>query len=184
MTSFTLVDGIVLALIAVSAILAYARGFVREIMSIVGWIAAAVAGFAFAGFVAPLVREIPVLRDVIGTSCELSILVGFVIVFAVALIVVSLFTPLLSGWVQGTAAGPIDQGLGLIFGVARGVLLVVIALVVYQRIFGGAGGVDMVDNSRSKAILTDLEARIAAALPENSPQWIEAKYTALTATCE
>lgn len=184
MTSFTLVDGIVLALIAVSAILAYSRGFVREIMSIVGWIAAAVAGFAFAGFVAPLVREIPVLRDVIGSSCELSILAGFVIVFAIALVVVSLFTPLLSGWVQDSALGPIDQGLGLIFGVARGVLLVVVALVVYQRIFGAEGGVDQIDNSRSKAMFAELESRIAASLPDNSPQWIEGKYTALIGTCE
>ncbi len=184
MTSFTLVDGIVLGLIAISAILAYARGFVREVMSIVGWVAAAAAGFAFAGFTAPLVREIPVLRDVIGTSCELSILVAFAIVFAIALVIVSLFTPLLSGWVQDSAIGPVDQGLGLLFGVGRGVLLVVVALVVYQRIFGATGGVDMVDNSRSKAMFIDLEARIAAALPEDSPQWIEAKYTELTSSCQ
>ncbi len=184
MTSFTLVDGIVLGLIAISAILAYARGFVREIMSIVGWVAAAAAGFAFAGVTAPLVREIPVLRDVIGPSCELSILVAFAIVFAIALVIVSLFTPLLSGWVQGSAIGPVDQGLGLLFGVGRGVLLVVVALVVYQRIFGAAGGVDMVDNSRSKAMFVELEARLAAALPEDSPQWIEAKYAELTSTCQ
>ena len=77
-----------------------------------------------------------------------------------------------------------DQGLGLLFGVGRGVLLVVVALVVYQRIFGATGGVDMVDNSRSKAMFIDLEARIAAALPEDSPQWIEAKYTELTSSCQ
>ena len=41
MATFTLVDGIVLALIALSAILAYARGLARESLSIVGWIAAA-----------------------------------------------------------------------------------------------------------------------------------------------
>ena len=82
-------------------------------------------------------REIPVLRDVIGTSCELGILAGFAVVFAVALIIVSLFTPLLAGAVHNSAIGPVDQGLGFLFGIARGVLLVVIALVVYNRVFGG-----------------------------------------------
>ena len=40
MQGFTLVDGIVLALIVISAVLAYARGLVREALSIIGWIAA------------------------------------------------------------------------------------------------------------------------------------------------
>ena len=121
MATFTLVDGIVLALIALSAILAYARGLARELLSIVGWIAAAVAGFWLAPSVEPLVREVPLLRDVIGTSCELGILAGFAIVFAIALVVVSLFTPLLAGAVANSALGPVDQGLGFLFGIVRGV---------------------------------------------------------------
>ena len=60
----------------------------------------------------------------------------------VALVFVSLLTPLFAGMVQNSAIGPIDQGLGFLFGIARGVLLVVIALVVYKTVFGGAGGVD------------------------------------------
>ena len=125
MEGFTLVDGIVLAVIVISAVLAYARGLVRETLSIAGWIVAALAGFAFAPSVEPLIREIPVLRDVIGTSCELGILAGFAVVFVIALIIVSLFTPLLAGVVSNSAVGPIDQGLGFLFGVVRGVLLVV-----------------------------------------------------------
>ena len=132
MEGFTLVDGIVLAVIVLSAVLAYARGLVRESLSIAGWIVAALAGFSFAPMVEPLIREIPVLRDVLGTSCELGILAGFAAVFVVALILVSLFTPLLAGAVQNSAIGPVDQGLGFLFGIVRGVLLVVIALVVYN----------------------------------------------------
>ena len=84
-------------------------------------------------------REIPVLRDIIGTNCELGVLAGFAAVFAIALVIVSIFTPLLSGAVGDSALGPVDQGLGLLFGVARGVLLVIIALVVYNQVLGGAG---------------------------------------------
>ena len=105
-----------------------------------------------------------ILADLLGNSCELGILAGFALVFALALIVVSLFTPLIAGAVANSALGPVDQGLGFLFGIVRGVLLVVIALVVYSRIFGEAGGVPQIDNSHSVAVLAGLEARIAAML--------------------
>jgi membrane protein required for colicin V production len=183
MEGFTIVDGIVLALIAVSGVLAYARGLVRESLSIVGWIVAALAGFAFAPMVEPLIREIPILSDILGTSCELGILAGFAVVFAVALVLVSIFTPLIAGAVSSSALGPVDQGLGFVFGIARGVLLVVIALVVYQRIFGGGGGVPQIDDSHSVEIFAGLEQRIAAMLPEDAPQWIADQYARMTQSC-
>jgi len=183
MEGFTLIDGVVLAIVVLSAVLAYARGLMRELLSIAGWIGAALVGFAFAPSVEPLVREIPVLRDLIGTSCELGVLVGFAIAFTVALIIFSLFTPLLAGAVQNSALGPIDQGLGLMFGIARGVLLVVIALIVYRQVMGEAGGVEMVDASRSRAILAGVEAAIAGFLPDDAPQWIAGQFDRLTAGC-
>ena len=74
MEGFTIVDGVVAAYVVVSALLAYSRGFVREAMAIAGWIGAAVLAFMFAPSVEPLVREIPVVGDFIGDSCELSII--------------------------------------------------------------------------------------------------------------
>ncbi len=183
MEGFNYVDGAVLALVVLSAVLAYSRGLVRESLAIIGWVAAAVAGFVFAPSVEPLMREVPVLRDIIGTSCDLGILAGFAAVFAVALVIISIFTPLLSGAVQNSALGPIDQGLGLLFGVARGVLLVVIALIVYERVLGGEGGFASVDESRSKAIFAGLEQQLAAMLPEDAPQWIAGQYETLTTNC-
>ncbi len=183
MTGFTIVDGVVLAVVLLSAILAYSRGFLRELLSIAAWVIAAICGFVFAPAVEPLIREVPVLRDIIGTSCELSMLVAFAAVFAMVLIVVSLFTPLLAGAVQNSALGPVDQGLGFLFGVVRGLLLVIIALVVYDTVMGEDGGVTQVDNSRTRGLLGSAQAEIAAMLPEEGPQWIAGKFTALTASC-
>lgn len=183
MQAFTIVDGIVLVVILLSAILAWARGLVREALSIAGWVVAGFAGFAFAPTVAPLLRELPFLRDLIGSNCELSILAGFAVAFAVALIIVSLFTPLIAGFVQNSALGPVDQGLGFVFGIARGVLLVVIGLIVYKTVFGGEGGIAQIDDSRSAAIFGDLETRIQAMLPADAPQWIAGQYDRLTQSC-
>ena len=182
MDGFTLVDGVVLAVILISAVLAYSRGLVRETLSIIGWIVAAIAAYALAPAAEPLMREIPVLRDIIGTNCELGVLAGFAAVFAIALVIVSIFTPLLSGAVQNSALGPVDQGLGLLFGVARGVLLVIIALVVYNQVLGGAGSVAQVDNSRSQAVLAGVERQLTEDAPA-ALQWTVARYERLTANC-
>ena len=132
MEGFTIIDGVVAAVVIISALLAYSRGLVREVMAIAGWVAAAVLAFLFAPTVEPMVREIPVVGEFVAESCELSMIGGFAIVFAISLIVVSLFTPLFSSIVQRSAAGGVDQGLGFLFGVARGILLVALALFVYD----------------------------------------------------
>jgi membrane protein required for colicin V production len=183
MNGFTIVDGVVLIVVVLSAVLAYSRGFLRELLSIAAWIVAAICGYVFAPAVEPLVREVPILRDIVGTTCELSMLAAFAGVFALALVIVSLLTPFLAGAVQNSALGPVDQGLGFLFGVARGLLLVIIALVVYDTVMGGSGGVAQVDNSRTRELLAGTQAQIATLLPEGAPQWIADKFTALTESC-
>lgn len=91
MEGFNIVDGIVLATVVISSLLAYARGLVREVMAIVGWIVAAIAAFVFAPQVMPLVKEIPVVGSILADSCELSIIASFAAVFAIALLIMSFF---------------------------------------------------------------------------------------------
>ena len=109
MDGFTIIDGVVAGVIILSALLAYSRGFVREGMAILGWVLAAVLAFMFAPQVEPLVKEIPVLGDYLADSCELAIIAAFGAVFAVSLVIVSLFTPLFASMVQQSALGGIDQ---------------------------------------------------------------------------
>lgn len=182
MEGFTIIDGAVALVIVVSALLAYGRGFVREAMAIVGWIAAAVVAFLFAPQVEPLVQEIPVVGEFLADSCELSIIGAFALVFAVALIVVSLFTPLFSTVVQRSALGGVDQGLGFLFGVARGVLLVAIAFFVYQTVVTGQS-YTMVDESRSALVFSQFSDRIENANPEQALGWITGRYEALVGNC-
>lgn len=184
MDGFTVVDAVVLGVVALSAVLAYARGFVRELLSILGWIGAAVAAFIFAPAVEPLMREVPVLSDIIGASCELGLLAAFAAVFAVALILFSIFTPLLSNAVQNTALGPVDKGLGFLFGVVRGVVLVLIAFLVYDQVLGGTEGLAAVDESRSRALLAEAHGDFAEQLPSDAPQWIAEYYETLTSGCQ
>ena len=182
MEGFTLVDAVVAGVLVLSAVLAYSRGFVREAMAIAGWVGAAVLAFIFAPSVQPLVKELPVIGGFLADSCELSIIASFAAVFAVGLILASLFTPLFSSAVQRSALGGIDQGLGFLFGVLRGVLLVGVAFLVYDRALAGSA-IPMVDDSRSAKVFASFQASIDAAVPEDAPNWIVARYTDLTANC-
>ncbi len=178
MDGFTIFDGVVGGVIVISAILAYARGFIREVMSIAGWIAAAFVAFIFAPNALPLISEIPMLGDFIGESRELGILASFAIVFVVALVVVSLFTPLFSSVVQRSALGGLDAALGFLFGVARGVLLVIVALIAYDRIVGDEP-IPAISDSRSAAVFANMQEDIEAQIPTDMPSWIQDRYEAL-----
>ncbi|TCP63167.1 membrane protein required for colicin V production [Rhodovulum bhavnagarense] len=183
MDAFTAIDGIVAAIIVVSGLLAYSRGFVREAMAIAGWIIAAAVGFMFAAQAEPLMREVPVVGDFLGESCELSIIAAFAAVFALALVVVSIFTPLLSSMIQSSILGRIDQGLGFLFGVLRGIVLVALAFFVYATVVTGQD-IAMIDGSQSAAVFGRLTDRIAAQDPDQALGWLTSQYDELVGYCD
>ncbi|AAV95920.1 CvpA family protein [Ruegeria pomeroyi] len=182
MEGFTIIDGVVALIIVLSALLAYARGFVREAMAIAGWIAAAVLAFLFAPKAMPLIRELPVVGEFLTDSCELSVIAAFAAVFALALVVVSFFTPLFSSLVQRSALGGLDQALGFIFGVARGVLLVAIAFFVYDTVMTGQN-FTIVDESRSAQVFARMTGKIEEQNPEAALGWVTQQYEGLVGTC-
>jgi membrane protein required for colicin V production len=114
-------DIAVIAIIVLSAIFAFARGFVREALSIVAWVgAAAITVYGFVpvlGLVDPLVKN-PLLSQLIA---------GFGL-FVVALIVLTILTGFIARMVRASALSPIDRTLGFIFGLARGAFLVYLLL--------------------------------------------------------
>lgn len=177
-----LVDGIVAAVIIISAILAYSRGFVREALAIGGWIVAAIVAFMFAPDAVPLIQEVPYVGDFVRESCELGIIGAFAAVAVAALIVISLFTPMFSGIIQRSAVGGVDAGLGFLFGAARGVLLVIVALIAYERLAGDER-IALIDESRAVALLGDAQTQIEGAIPEDVPGWFQARFEELTAEC-
>ena len=182
MEGFNIVDAGVAVIILVSGILAYSRGFMRETLAILGWVAAAVLAFMFAPAVQPLVREIPYLGDFLGDSCELTVIAAFAVVFAVTLVLAALFTPLFSSFVRNSALGGIDQGAGFLFGIARGMLLVAVALLVFDRAVP-PGTVELVENSRSAEVFGQLSGNLNQAVPEDAPNWLVGKYEELVANC-
>jgi len=183
MDGFTIIDGVVALFIVLSALLAYSRGFVREALAIAGWVVAGILAFIFAPQVEPLVTEIPVVGVFIADSCELSMIGAFAVVFALGLIVASLITPLFSSLVQRSVLGGLDQGLGFVFGVARGVLLIAIAYFVYETVISSQS-IAIIDDSRSARVFAQLTGKVEDGNPEQALGWITQQYEELIGACE
>lgn len=116
----TIADGAVLAVLVLSGLLAFARGFVQEVLSVAAWIGAIVV----AVFALPSVR--PLAQQLIDQPLVADIAAGGVI-FLVALIVLSILTGMIARRVKASQLSAVDRSLGFLFGVARGALVVCLA---------------------------------------------------------
>ena len=182
MDGFTIIDFGVIVIIAVSALLAFSRGIVREGMAIVGWIAAAILAFIFADTAQPLVRQIPYLGDILGDSCELLILASFAVIFAIALLILSIFTPLLSSLVQKSILSGLDKNLGFIFGICRGLVLVIAAFFVYFTVMPNQKVIS-IETSKSATIFQYYADDFKNQNPETALDWVRTQYDHLINEC-
>ena len=180
---FTLADGGVALIVLVSALLAYYRGVTREALAIGGWVIAGLAAFYFAPMVSPLVLEIPVVANILRSSCTLTVLASFAIVFAGALLILSIFTPVLSSAVQDTILGPIDRALGFLFGLARGVLLIGVLYLLYDTLVNDSERIAMIDQSFSHGFISDAADAIRKQAPTAMPEWLQARIDQLMGEC-
>ncbi len=123
----TWVDLAVLGVLVISALLAFMRGLVREVLGLAAWVGAIFCG------VWALPRVQPHLRDWLGASPWIDPL-AFAIVFVVSLIVFMLISRWVSALVRASPVGGLDRTLGLVFGLARGAVLLVLAYVLADRV--------------------------------------------------
>lgn len=111
------VDIVIPGIIAISALFSLMRGFVREALSLVGWMAAFWVALTFAQDFADLLLA--------GISApSLRMVVSFTILFVVTLVITALLNRLAGQLVTKTGLGGTDRMIGMIFGIARGVVVV------------------------------------------------------------
>lgn len=111
------VDLAVLAVLLVSAVFAYARGFMHEILSIGGWIGAIFA--TIYGF--PYVQ--PYARDLIPIQLAADLAAG-VVIFVFTLFSLSFIIRAIAKHIQQSSLNVLDRSLGFLFGLVRGAVIV------------------------------------------------------------
>ena len=119
----TLFDYAVLLIIGLSILLSVMRGMVREILALLSWVVAfLIANIYTVQFAPMLPKAIP------GDS--LRLLAAFVILFLATLLVMSLLAIAMSGLVKSIGLSMMDRGLGALFGLVRGLLIVMVLVLV------------------------------------------------------
>jgi len=155
----TLLDGILVGFTLVSAMLAMVRGLSREILSIASWAAAAAAAFFFYKPVMPYVQ--PYIQDE-----KIAMAASAGIVFVIALIVVTVITMKIADWIIDSRVGALDRTLGFLYGAARGILVVAVALMFFNWLAGDhAPG--WIAGAKSKPLLESIGNWIESKLPED-----------------
>ncbi|MEE9355639.1 MAG: CvpA family protein [Methylococcaceae bacterium] len=113
------VDYAILALIFVSLIIGLFRGFIREAFSLCTWIVAVWVGLTFS-------RELSGLMEGLFSLNSIRMAVAFAILFFTTLLLGSLVSYLIGELVKKTGLTGTDRVFGMVFGLLRGMLVVVI----------------------------------------------------------
>ena len=113
------VDLALLGVLALSTLVGIARGFVFEVLSLAGWIAAYFAAHWAAPQLAP---QLPIG----AAGSALNYAAAFAIVFLIVVVVWSIANGLLRRLIHATPLSAFDRLLGAGFGFARGVILLIV----------------------------------------------------------
>jgi membrane protein required for colicin V production len=153
-------DLTVTIVVLVSGLLALLRGFTREVLAVVSWVAAAASAY----YLHPLV--VPYVKPYVPKE-NLAVYAAAAVVFFATLIVVSLLTVKLSDVILDSKIGALDRSLGFLFGAARGLLLAVVAFLFYDWLVPEASQPDWVKTARTKPVLQASGDRLRDFLPDD-----------------
>ncbi|GAB1581518.1 CvpA family protein [Phyllobacterium phragmitis] len=170
----TLLDGVLLGITLVSAVLAMVRGFSREVLSVASWAAAAIAAYLFYAPVVPLVQPY-ISNETIAKIAAAGA------VFIITLIIVSVITMKIADFIIDSRIGALDRTLGFVFGAARGVLLVVVAMLFFNWLVA-ADQPGWIANAKSKPLLDSLGQKLVNLLPEDPESSIVNRFKPKTGT--
>jgi len=157
---FSLLDIGLIAVMLVSGILAMVRGFMREVLSIAAWVIAAVVTLYGYAKAVPYAKQY-ISNDLIATGVAVAAL------FLGTLLVVSLFTVKVSDLVLDSRVGALDRSLGFLFGLARGLVIMVVAFLFFIWLVPAKSLPEWVKNARSRPVLQGTGDWLLSLLPDD-----------------
>jgi membrane protein required for colicin V production len=165
----TLLDLILLGVMLISALLAMIRGFMREILSIAAWGAAAITTLYLYS------RLLPVAKGYFNND---YVAAGAVIggVFLGTLLIVSVITIRVSDMILDSRIGALDRTLGFLFGLARGLLIVVVAFLFFSWLVPDKQRPDWVNGAKSLTVLKSTGDWLMALLPDDPENTILKRF--------
>jgi membrane protein required for colicin V production len=156
----TLLDIILLLVMLVSGLLAMIRGFMREILSIGAWGVAALVTLYSYPHVLPLAKQYFASDSVAAAVSAGGIFLG-------TLLIVSIITARISDMVLDSRVGALDRTLGFLFGLARGLVIVVVAFLFFAWLVPDRSQPEWVRSAKSKLVLQNTGQWLMSMLPDD-----------------
>lgn len=151
----------VIAVLLISAVFAYARGFVHEVLAVGGWVGAIlVTIYSF-----PYVK--PYARHLIAINLVADLAAGTV-VFIVTLVILSILTKMISKRVQASSLNALDRSLGFLFGLARGALVVCAGYLLLEFVMPKADQPAWVRNARTMQLIEPGARALSRLIPTDA----------------
>jgi membrane protein required for colicin V production len=156
----TFLDLILLVVMLVSAMLAMIRGFMREILSIAAWALAAIATVYSYAKLLPLAKTY-FNNDIVAAGAVIG---G---VFLGTLLIVSVLTVRISDMILDSRVGALDRTLGFLFGLGRGLIIVVVAFLFFDWLVPERSQPAWVQTAKSKVVLQSTGEWLKGLLPDD-----------------
>ncbi len=165
----TILDLVLLAVMLISGLLAMVRGFMREVLSIAAWGAAAlVTLYSYS-------KLLPTAKTYFNSDTIASIVV-VAGVFIGTLIIVSVITVRISDMILDSRIGALDRTLGFLFGLARGLLIVVVAYEFFIWLVPDKQRPDWVVGAKSRTMLDSTGEWLKGLLPDDPENTILKRF--------
>lgn len=153
-------DLVVLGVLLLSGVLALARGFVKEVLGIAGWVGAAIAALKLFPYAQPIARQYLPYQLAADALAGAS-------VFLVVLIVLSLLSNAIARRVRESEIGALDRSLGFVFGLFRGALVLSLAYLALVQFVPPREHPDWITGARSLPFVAYGAGMLAAMAPES-----------------
>src|SRR5882757_1357991 len=165
----TILDLVLLGVMLISGLLALVRGFMREILSIAAWGAAALATlYAYQKLLPTAITYFN--NETVATAVTVA---G---VFIGTLIIVSIITVRISDMILDSRIGALDRTLGFLFGLARGLLIVVVAYQFFIWLVPDKQQPDWIRGAKSRTVLDSTGEWLKGLLPDDPENTILKRF--------
>ena len=176
-------DVIAAGLILFSGVFAYYRGLIKEILLILNWILAIVIAYLVSPLIFTTISEADFIMGILGDSCELMMILSFILGFTLALIVISFITYRISYFIETSILNEVNKIFGLLFGFLRGGIIIIIFLIIYNQVLKDSDTWNFIGLSKSNTITLNLQEKILTKYPQNIPEWLISNYDNLLTAC-
>ena len=183
MEPFSSFDVVSAGLILFSGLFAYFRGLIKEVLLILNWILAIIVSYLISPLIFTTISEVDFIMNILGDSCELMMILSFIVGFTLALITISFITYRISYFIETSVFSEVNKIFGLLFGFLRGGIIIIIFLIIYNQLLQDMDSWRFIGLSKSNEMTLAVQDKIRSKYPKNIPDWLIKNYDSLLTSC-